>query len=83
MSKTYKNGLFKKKNLYESPKLRFFEKIRTDKSVRVGTLIVPDSGCFVFTDQVACNDNRGAYLVLRVFFCSLVKFIPSGNTDSH
>ncbi len=41
MSKTYKNGLFKKKkNLYKSPKIRIFEKIRTctDKSVRVGTL---------------------------------------------
>ncbi len=41
----------------------------------MGTLIVTDSGCFVFTDQVACNDNSGAYLVLRVFFCSLAKFI--------
>ncbi len=49
MSKTYKNGLFKK-NSYKSPKIRIFEKIRTktdfkkkictctDKSVRVGTL---------------------------------------------
>ncbi len=51
MSKTYKNGLFKKKNPYKSPKIsifeksiqkRIFKKIRTctDKSVRVGTLSV-------------------------------------------
>ncbi len=40
MSKTYKNGLFKK-NPYKSLKIRIFEKIRTctDKSVRVGTLV--------------------------------------------
>ncbi len=44
MSKTYKNGLFKKKIPYKTPKIRTFEKIRTkiptctDKSVRVGTL---------------------------------------------
>ncbi len=35
MSKTYKNGLFKKKT-YKSPKIRIFEKIRTkvQKSVQ-------------------------------------------------
>ncbi len=47
MSKTYKNGLFKKKkNPYKSPKIYIFEKIRTkirtctDKSIRVGTLMM-------------------------------------------
>ncbi len=29
MSKTYKNGLFKKKNPYKSPKIHIFERIRT------------------------------------------------------
>ncbi len=34
MSKTYKNGLLKKKNPFKNPKIRTC----TDKSVRVGTL---------------------------------------------
>ncbi len=57
MSKTYKNGFFKK-NPYKSPKIRIFEKIRTKICTSGNTVIVtPSEVSFVSIDEFvdACS----------------------------